>query len=198
MTRKCTLSNTHNQGLTLIEMLVTLVLVAIISTVIMQGMGYIWSLQNRYNQVINQSSEQNMHLSWWRDSVARLVTLDSNDPSVFRGDGEQFEGQSLSAIGHEQGNLAGMRWQITTQSGQTELLGNGQVILNLPNGSEFAYLDNNWVQHDHWPLAESREYQLPAVIVIHIGNQVVWAASPLQPQVPKTPLGGAFGYVAAP
>ncbi|MDA3877938.1 MAG: hypothetical protein PF483_12710, partial [Halothiobacillus sp.] len=150
-------------------MLVTLVLVVIISTVIMQGMGYIWGLQNRYNQVISQSSEQNMRLSWWRNSVARLTTRTQNSPDVFQGDQNQFKGQSLSVLGQEQGDSTLTRWQITTQSGRTELVGNGQAILALPQGSEFAYIDSNWVQHDHWPLGKSPEQQLPEVIVINQG-----------------------------
>lgn len=191
------------RGLTLIEMLVTLVLVAIISTVIMQGMGYIWGIQNRYNQIINQSAEQNMRLGWWRDSITGLLTQLPNDPKVFHADEHEFEGQSLNALGYPIGLPAPMRWQITTHSGKTELVGNGQAILALPAGSTFAYLDADRKQHDHWPLAQlhSQQFtnpQLPEVIVIHQGEQIVWAASPQQPQVPKTPPGGVFGQPIAP
>lgn len=192
-----------HHGLTLIEMLVTLVLVAIISTVIMQGMGYIWGIQNRYNQIISQGAEQNMHLSWWRESITGLVTQLPNDPNVFHADEYQFEGQSLGALGYPLGVPSLMRWQITTQSGKTELVGNGQAILTLPAGSQFAYLDADRKQHNHWPLAQlpnqqSPNPQLPEVIVIHQGEQIVWAASPQQPQVPKTPPGGVFGQPFAP
>ncbi len=188
----------YSRGLTLIEMLVTLILVAIISTVIMQGMGYIWSLQNRYNAVISTTDEQDMRLNWWRYSVTRLITQTRGNPGLFRGDSQQFEGQSLSALGEPEGEPSLIHWQIQTLSDRAYLVGNGFTVLQLPMASEFVYLDQNRKTHDHWPLETTPENQLPDTILIEHDKKIVWAASPLQPQVPEIPPGGILGNEVTP
>jgi|GEM_PF-4987976 len=175
------------RGLTLVEMLVSLVITALITTLIMQGMSYLWRLQSHYNQVMINASQRDMHAAWWRQSVGGIIATRSDNANRFTGNGRQFSGLSLDVPGQRPGMPGAVHWQIVSQQNHDELVGNGLHILQLPSGSRFVYLDGARKAHAHWPPKASAP-PLPHVILIKKNNAVVWAALVQQPQRRPLPI----------
>ncbi|MGN8160474.1 prepilin-type N-terminal cleavage/methylation domain-containing protein [Salinisphaera sp. RV14] len=175
------------RGFTLIEMLVALVLTTLITTLIMQGMSYLWRMQSHYDQVMINASQRDMHAAWWRQSVHDIIATRSDNPHRFTGNAHQFSGLSLDVPGQIPGMPGAVHWKIAPQHGHDELLGNGLHILQLPSGSRFVYLDSARKAHAQWSPQASAP-PLPHVIVIKKDDAVVWAASVQQPQRRPLPI----------
>lgn len=174
-------------GFTLLEMLVALVLTALITTLIMQGISYLWQMQSHYDQVMINASQQDMHMAWWRQSVRGLLATRKNNPHGFTGNGHQFSGLGLNVPGQTPGMPGAVRWQIVSMQGHDELVGNSLHILRLPSNSRFVYLDGERKPHAQWSPKPSGS-PLPHVILIKKGDAVVWAASVQQPQQRPLPI----------
>lgn len=187
----------RQSGFTLIEMLVALVLTALITTTIMQGMGYIWRLQTRFNEVIATAAVVDMHADWWRTAIRGLLSVPPKGPGLFKGTQRELRGLSLYAPGHSPDISAPLACRIATRARADILVCNDQSILRLPEGSRFNYLDPHWKRHEAWPPSTGKYRQLPQAILIKQGNAVVWAASPLQPTAPRMPENqpGQTGFV---
>ncbi len=177
----------HARGFTLVEMLVVLVLTSLIATLLMQGMSFLWRLQSHYDDILNARAYQSMYVDWWRQSISGLLTDTPQGPDRFRGTAQDIHGLSLFAYGQTPGIPGRLAWSITINDGQTVLAHYHQAVFALPEGSRFAYLDDQRRKHDTWPPPQGLFPQLPAVVVILSEGQVIWAASPRQPQAPVAP-----------
>lgn len=189
--------SSQQRGFTLIEMLVTLVLIAIITTTIMQGMSYLWRLQTRFNEVIATASVRDMHADWWRTAIRGLLTVPPQGAGLFKGAPRALHGISLYTPGHQPDISAPLTCLIVARVRADALVCNDQPILQLPEDSRFTYLDPSWKQHKRWPPSAGKYRQLPQVVLIEQNHTVVWAASPLQPNAPKMPVNqlGQTGFV---
>ncbi len=175
----------QRRGFTLIEMLVTLVLVALITTTIMQGMSYIWRLQTRSNRVIATATVADMHAAWWREAIRGLVTVPPQKVGLFKGTQHQLQGLSLYVPGRVPDIVASLACRIASHARVDTLTCNNQPILQLPAGSYFYYLDTHRQRQQTWPPSTGSYRQLPQTILIGNNDAVVWAASPLQPSAPQ-------------
>lgn len=180
-------------GFTLIEVLVTLVLTALITTVIMQGLGYLWRLQAHYDQLMIDASVQDMRMGWWRQSVRGLLATRKDNPHRFSGQRQRFIGLSTEVPGQASGVPGAVEWRIEEQGNRAVLRGNGQQIIPLPRGSYFSYLDSQRKAHPEWSPAEAGKPPLPSAILIMSDGKILWAASPLQPQFTPLPSGPVLG-----
>lgn len=179
-------------GLTLVEMLVTLILISMIATVVMQGMDYLWRLQTSYNDVLDRQARHGMFTSWWRDSIRGLVTVKPQSDRRFSGSPSRLRGLSLHAPGAAPDTPAMLDWRIGTDGGGARALFYGdQRLLPLPEDAHFAYLDQQRRSHTRWPPADPadnpHDRQLPNTVLIVSDDAVLLAAAPMVPQAPVAP-----------
>ncbi len=162
----------RNRGLTLVEMLVVIMLVSMVVTLLVQGLG---SSMGLYQRIVSEQGQRYHHamiFSWLRDSIEAAV------PNSF--EKERFNG-SLYAL-----NLATfsplidtaytnkiISWQVTDSPPWVLEYQEGSELIKLPLSVDsrpyFEYQDQDQRWHDRWPV-KSADYRLPEAVRFVVGE----------------------------
>ena len=171
-------------GLTLVEMLVVFVFVALLSVLVVQGLGFFMA---SYRSVIraNQDAESaTLQRTWFATTVQGMVS--SRHPGRrFRGTERTFESQTLQALSAESGLPVQVRWllrevedgvALAYQEAANEI---DWTILTRQGGADalsFQYADRagNWLRQ--WPPARApnADYLPRAVKLVAETDETVW------------------------
>ncbi len=147
-------------GLTLVETLVTFVILGFLATLILQAVGFFAIRYEGVQRVHRESSLETLQQSWFAMSVRGLVPY-GVAARRFRGDAKLFEGTTLEPLNAEAGTPVIARWSIgegTVHYAEAPMPGEASVewtVLAL-DGPAFEYSDSlgNW--YDHWPPSAER------------------------------------------
>lgn len=162
----------HQTGMTLVEVLVVLILVGFLSTLLMQGVGYVLSTYHSVERFQFLSSKSLLKGFWFRYSVESMIPAWDLDRQ-FRGDERSFQGFSLSPLGSTGHLPTKVSWQIV--NGEVE---NTQLIyqeagldtwsiLDLQGiAIRFRYKDLAGVWHKRWPVDQLPQEATPRVVAI--------------------------------
>ncbi len=146
------------RGFTLLEMLVVLVLVALISTLLLEGISHVLLLRERLLGV--------------RSSVAGLLpdypTAQSNllfqarSPQVFEGQSDALSGLTLAALDANGGVPTRFSWRLLRANQEY------WAVMGWPGEQgEFRYQDKAGKWHEQWPPALGLEPpQLPSAVLL--------------------------------
>lgn len=148
----------RSRGFSLLEALVTLVIVAMVTTVLMQSLFQVLGLRERVLRVEREARVAALQERWFRESVAGLVADLPEREGAFRGSAEAWSGSTLAAP-----STAGLRrieWRLAGAVGQRSLQvrEEGAAPRSLRPVSDQArmqYLDPAGVWHAQWPPAEA-------------------------------------------
>jgi len=171
-----------NQGFTLLEMLVVLVITALISTLLLQGFMLVLDLYQRFSGNLQQVQYGAMQEAWFRDSIVALIPdyEDIPDGHLFVGRAREFSGLTLSSLEADNGVPMPFGWQLATNTQQGQSLTALQyqystgktVTVKQWTGEtgEFEYLDAVGEWHTTWPPSTFGELppQLPQAIVLTV------------------------------
>ncbi len=132
-------------GFTLLEMLVVLLLVALLSSLLMQGFIYLSGVHQAVERRQERDQRDALLSGWLRDSIGGLVNgVDGSESTkiVFTGDSSGFSGIGLVSLsGRYQGLPVQTFWQIERSSDSTRLVYRESPLYG---GVEESYVIREW------------------------------------------------------
>ena len=157
-------------GFTLMEMLVTLVLISFATMLMFQMLGSYRIANDRVRSQAGQIDRQALFQAWFRDSVHGLYAA----PKLrFVGDPAQFTATTLNPLYAPEGSPVAVAWALRESAeGAAEIVysedGRERWRLPLQGGGEveFTYIDATWRATETWPpkLGKVNPEGLPAVV----------------------------------
>lgn len=191
------------RGLTLLEMLVTLVIVALVATILGQALAQLARVERLLESGQLRSATDSLRAEWVRDALAGLLP-GGNERELVRGSEREIEGLSSAVPQIPAPGVARLHLRLVTDVGlnQTRLemlregkqAGDAVVLLRWPGpGGRFRYLDAQARWHDQWPLPAASapglqaEPTLPKAIALETGSENLGSLL-AQPVVSSVPL----------
>ena len=169
-TRLPAVATARASGFTLMEMLVTLVLISFATMLMFQMLGSYRIANERVRGQAGHIDRHALFQEWFRDSVHGLYAA----PKLqFVGDPAKFSATTLNPLYAPEGSPTAIEWSLRADDeGIAEIVyaedGREQWHLPLQGGGEveFAYFDADWRETDTWPpkLGKVNPEGLPAVV----------------------------------
>ncbi len=179
------------QGLTLLETLVTLVIVSMVAGLMSEGMYQLGRVEQRLGTGQMQARLDRLHLVWVRQALEGLIPSARDAADGFQGGARTLRG--LSGMLPQPEPMGPMPMQLSlsyrAEAGLTELTmtanydgaGTKPVVLARWHGDagRFSYQDENGEWRSDWPPAGTLGAVLPRAIAIQRdGEQVLLVVAP--------------------
>jgi len=148
------------RGFTLLEALVSLVIVALVATVAMQSLFQVLGLRERVLRHEAEARHAALQQAWFRDSVAALVAAPPGPVEGFRGDAAGWSGTTLA--GPAGSGLRRIEWRLDGPPG-ARLLHVGEAggepwpLRRVGDRARMQYLDADGTWQVEWPPAAAVE-----------------------------------------
>lgn len=148
-------SNSQQQGFSLLELLVVLLLVGLISTMLMQGFVYVAGIFQTVERRQQVWSQQLLQRNWLIESVRTLtngVAGPLGKGHHFKGDAQGFSGLAVYGLSYSGGVVRPVQieWQLVNDQAVLELR-----YRELPlRDTALLDEDSNWYVMGRWPHAE--------------------------------------------
>lgn len=146
------------RGFTLLEMLVVLVIVALITTLLMESFSFLLQLRGRFLDRLDGYQQASLQQHWFRATSAALVADYGDIPEAFtfRGEERGLQGLTLNALHRDTGVPTRFGWELEYEAGETTLIyryadGFWPVLRWSGDGGGFRYLDAEGDWHGQWP-----------------------------------------------
>ncbi len=145
------------RGFTLLEMLVVLILVAFISTLILQGFAFIFQLRSRFLLQFDDLQQGAVQEHWFRSSTMAIVTDYLEGEHIFKGEEREFSGLTLAALDAMIGVPTPFAWQLKYKEGNMVLSYKNakdeywEVAHWLNDAGYFRYMAKNGEWYEQWP-----------------------------------------------
>lgn len=157
-------------GFTLMEMLVTLVLISFATMLMFQTLGSYRIAKERVAAQSGLIDRTALFDGWFRDSIHGLH---ATRRLAFEGDARSLAGMTLAPAFSLAGAGIAMRWTLEERrpgEWRIRYAEDGKQRWELPFAStrraRFGYLDEAGKLHDTWPPALGLQEQLPAAVVL--------------------------------
>ena len=190
-----------SRGLTLVELIVTLLLVSLLGTLLVQSVSFFATRYETVQRVAREAARADMQQRWFAASVRGLVP-EGVPARRFAGSPEAFQGTTLAPLEAPSGLPVVVRWHIAADMaggaavGYAESGGPSRRVLARPQPLAFQYADAARAWHERWPPAPSdartsaadqdaAEEWIPSQVRLVAGRQVVWLASVEATPVPR-------------
>lgn len=167
---------TAGSGFTLMEMLVTLMLVSFATMLMFQMLGSYRVARERVQAQAGGIDRRALFQDWFRDSVHGLYAA----PKLyFEGTPGGFSATTLNPLFGPEGSPTGIGWSLrANDQGETEIVyaeagrERWQLPLQGQDDVRFTYFDAEWRQSDVWPpkLGKVKPEALPALIGLVRGS----------------------------
>lgn len=177
---------TSSRGLTLMEVLVTLVLLSMLGGILWQALSQMARLERNVAEGGFDGQTDALRLQWVRTLLEAAQPLDSQDPDRFTGQAALIQGVSTDVPGWPVSFAAPFTLKLehesaTARSRLTLGVGRSRSIQSPPGVTivewtgppgrfEFMAEDGTW--HDRWPAQRLQPAArvLPALVAIHTGS----------------------------
>lgn len=157
-------------GMTLMEVLVTLVLISLATMLMFQTLGSYRIAKERVAAQSGTVDRRALFEAWFRESVRGLH---ATRRVAFKGSGREFEGLTLAPASGATGAGKALRWSLRERARGDWLIAyaeGGTPRWDLPfsdtRSASFAYLDEAGELHEVWPPALGLQDALPAAVVL--------------------------------
>ena len=175
-------------GFTLLETLVALVITALASVLIVQGLAQALMLRDRVLEHTQYQREDALRRGWFGDTVSTLVAdLPRIEQHRFVGTAEGFRGLTLAALQELPGLPTVVEWRLEREGDDVWHLYYRQSESAAQRSwswraeqAEFAYFDPTLGWHAEWPPAGSAAPALPAAVSLTThwrGRPLTWVAA---------------------
>ena len=196
--RQCGHRRRCARGLTLLEMLVTLVIVAMVGTILMQALGQLARVEQLLESGQLRSVSASLRAEWTRGALEALLP-GGQDSERLRGSERELQGLSSWVPMAPSAGLAMLRLRLVTSADSSttrlELLpdetsagANAVVLLSWPGREgRLRYLDRQGLWLNHWPPQLGVPVAaLPSAVALETGPEGfgVLLAAPRASQVP--------------
>jgi general secretion pathway protein J len=144
-------------GFTLLEILVVLVLVALVSTIIMQGFYFATSVQARIKKQLIEAQTGSLQENWFRETVRSVQPSFDKSKNALTGTATELKGVSLTTLYGQTGIPAITTWKLkstgTTSSLYYKINTRPEIKVATWNSTEvkFKYADAQGELHPTWP-----------------------------------------------
>ena len=154
-------------GLTLLEMLVVMVLVTLLATLLLQGIGFFTGKYQMVRRTHAEFSLAELRQHWFTSTV-RGMTPYGVEARRFVGNARAFEGITLSPLEAEPGMPVAARWTIGDDASTVRYAEDGgppRTVLPA-NGERFVfdYADAAYRWHARWPVEAAEGEWTPTFI----------------------------------
>lgn len=157
----------NSRGFTLLEAMVTLVIVAMVTTLLMQSLFHVLGLRERVLRHDREARIAALQEAWFRDSVFGLIAELPGRDGAFRGEPDGWAGATRAGMAME-GQIP-VTWRIAGLPAQpvlviTEAQAQPVAVRPLSSAAKFQYLDGAGVWRDVWPADDRPDEFLPRAI----------------------------------
>lgn len=164
------------RGFTLVEVLVVLIIAGLASSILLQALGQVYRLQERFGVQLAESQSGAMRIDWLRQVLQGLQTDFPMGKQVFAGQASSLKGLSISSLAVEYGAPRDVTLTLDRRQAEdrTDLVYEGEegrtVLFSWRGqGGAFAYLDAKGDEHAVWPPQGGGTWpQLPSVILLRV------------------------------
>ena len=173
-------------GLSLLEMLVVFVLVALLGTLVFQGLAFFSSRYEAVRDRHRDTRQSMLSQHWFVTSVGGLVPY-GVEARRFVGTADAFAGITLAPLNADPGMPVQAQWRIVEDAGsravryaENSAAGDAEewsVFASSAAELEFQYRDRDKRWHDHWPLQDAREQWIPTGVRLLRGGRALWLAN---------------------
>lgn len=174
------------RGLTLLEMLVVLVLVSLLGTVVIQGVGFFLGKYATVKRIHREASLATLRQHWFVSTVQAMVPSPL-EARRFAGDASSFEGVTMQPLAAESGVSVRARWTIGGGSASSVVYAEEDraawtvLAASREEGLAFQYADSDGQWHDHWPIVVDPRRppleRIPRMVrLISAAGRTVWLA----------------------
>lgn len=164
-----------SRGFTLVEMLVTLAVMALVSTLLWQALATVAQLEQRLDRTRTLSNDDQLRRAWVEQALFGVMSGADGDPVHFEGSRERLRG--YMSMPPWPGSLGPVLMTLTLErDGDAQRLMAGRAdggapleLWRWPSGTGgFEYLDHSGVWRDDWPPPNATHADpLPAAIRLH-------------------------------
>jgi prepilin-type N-terminal cleavage/methylation domain-containing protein len=200
----------RQSGLTLVEVLITLVLLGMVAAVALGGLRQIFEARIRLRPYLDLSQETTLVAGWFRQTIDALLADYDEGKHRFAGTAMQISGLTTSPLIGPPGTPTAFRWSLEYDAaGDVTILEYGErpaetmeIVRWIGRKGTFTYYGEDQKWHPNWPPLDADQSksipQLPQLVrlsgVMHDPEPMIVAApraSPVPPQLPR----GLFGNV---
>ena len=158
-------------GFTLMEMLVTLILVSLTTMLMFQMLGSYQIANLRVQSQAGQIDRRALFQAWFRESINGLYAAKDLE---FVGSRMQFSGTTLNPLYASEGAPTRIEWRLVREAGSTEVayfendVQRWRQPLDGDAGARFEYVDVDDKSQDVWPprLGKRTPGELPALVLL--------------------------------
>lgn len=175
-TLKAIPSRHKEDGFTLLEVLVVLVLVSLVVGFLMQGFGHVLKLRVYFVGHAEQQQTRILKEQWFRSLVGSVTPAYSEGVDQFQGEKTKITGLTMAALDSRPGVPAPLKLQLENEDGTVELRyrtsGGAEWVLGQWQDAEgsFEYLDKKGDWHTRWPPGLGVHEQLPVAIQLKVNR----------------------------
>ena len=166
-------------GFTLLELLVTLALVGLVTTLLVQTLWMSFDLLQRAREQTADIGRRQMQTEWFRSAVQGLQPDSEGGRSKFQGSVRSFTGLTIAAPADAEGAVRTVKWEIVfdRQANRSTLQATVApaekpvpVLAWDGDSGAFEYLDDGARRYDAWPPPfGARLPQLPRGVALKMG-----------------------------
>lgn len=171
-------TNRKQNGMTLLELLVVMVILALVSSLLVQGIGTALVTYERVQHQQQQSMEPTLAYSWLKSSL-QGAQAELDEPRQFSGTSEHLLGYTHQSLMGESGQVHAFSWHLEyNQHEQLQLVYRQPNIewpvLTWPKNSQasFVYLTTKGKPVKHWPYYGNKQAQadgrMPSAVILEI------------------------------
>lgn len=161
------------QGFTLLELLVVLVLVSFITALMMQGMTYVARVNDAFMGESDQQQIRQRAFGWFADAVTFLAAPEPSDSAGrFRGDALSFEAVTLNSVDRREGIPVPFAFRLEAAGSTADLIYVRRLeerrwpLVSVASDAHFEYLDAQGQWHSDWPPAPQLADLLPNAVAL--------------------------------
>lgn len=172
--------SSRQQGMTLLELLVVMTLLALVGSLLMQGFGTALSTYERVQRRQNEGVLLELSYRWFSDTVAG-TQAELDPPRQFRGDSQMLTGVTHRPLLGTPGQVSFFTWQLqAAEDGRLQLIYSQPdqikwLVATWPAGTQgkFIFRSLKGAGTDHWPDSDERmsapvDGRIPGAILLQI------------------------------
>jgi len=170
-------------GLTVLEMLVALTIIAMTMALGMQALMQWNRAQERFTEAEARGREVLLSELWIRGALrARLgrtdVASDGEPLDALEGDARRLSFVTLSPIGGRRGVPERQEWRLvdTPEGSRLEVEGGSLLRLPIDASARFVFVDQEGGVHDRWPPRKIESARFPTLVGLSLGSRL-WVES---------------------
>lgn len=177
------------RGLTLVELLVTLVLVSMLGTLLVQSVGFFAARYETVQRIGRDAASAGLRQQWFAASVEGLAP-EGVAARRFEGAATAFQGTTLAPLEADAGLPVTVRWSIAAEPGGAQVVGYAEDggrrrrVLAQADALAFQYADASGAWHDRWPPPASAEWT-PSQVRLAAAGRTLWLAPVAATPVPR-------------